>query len=119
MNERDFFYWLQGFFELSGATHLDEEQVKIVKEHMALVVKKVTQSQYNPNAISIPSVFGIPPVNTIPLVGFPSSDPDYFKPTITCGGITNENVTYCASRSENSTGANWPVDTSVKCELTC
>jgi hypothetical protein len=29
MNEHDFIFWLNGFFELSGATSLKEEQVKV------------------------------------------------------------------------------------------
>lgn len=44
MNERDFFYWLQGYFELSGnESALTQEQVKVIKEHMALVATKVTE----------------------------------------------------------------------------
>ena len=42
MTAEQFTYWLQGFFELSGATTLNEEQVKIVKDHIALVMKKET-----------------------------------------------------------------------------
>ena len=59
-------YWLQGFFELSGATTLNEAQVKILKEHLGLVVKKVTPNTvtivggqgigYDPNPIYIPTV---------------------------------------------------------------
>lgn len=44
MNERDFFYWLQGFFELSDAAELNRQQVKVIKEHMSLVAEKVTVS---------------------------------------------------------------------------
>ena len=44
MNEHDFVYWLNGFFELSGATTLNEEQVRVIKEHIALVLHKVTPS---------------------------------------------------------------------------
>jgi hypothetical protein len=44
MNEHDFVFWLNGFFELSGATSLKEEQVKVIKEHIALVLHKVTPS---------------------------------------------------------------------------
>ena len=43
-NPTAFIYWLQGFFELSGATSLNEEQVKVIKEHIALVLHKVTPS---------------------------------------------------------------------------
>lgn len=44
MNEREFYYWLRGFFELSGAEFLNKQQVQIVKEHMDLVVKKETKT---------------------------------------------------------------------------
>ena len=44
-NPTAFIYWLQGFFELSGATTLNEEQVKVIKEHIALVLHKVTPSK--------------------------------------------------------------------------
>ncbi len=41
MNERDFVYWLQGYLEVSNANELDESQLQIVKDHLALVLKKV------------------------------------------------------------------------------
>lgn len=44
MNSTEFTYWLNGFFELSGATVLSEAQVKVIKEHLGLVFKKVTTS---------------------------------------------------------------------------
>ena len=44
MTAEQFTYWLQGFFELSGTTTLNEQQVKILKEHIALVLNKVTPS---------------------------------------------------------------------------
>lgn len=42
MNSESFCYWLHGYFELSGVTKLDEAQVKMIKEHLALVFTKVT-----------------------------------------------------------------------------
>ena len=42
MTTEQFTYWLQGYFELSGASTLNEQQVKIIKEHIALVLKKQT-----------------------------------------------------------------------------
>lgn len=39
MTSRDFAYWLQGFFEVSNATSMDDQQVTIVKNHLALVFK--------------------------------------------------------------------------------
>lgn len=37
MTTRDFCYWLQGVFEVGKLTSLDEEQTKIVKNHLNLV----------------------------------------------------------------------------------
>ena len=38
MQSRDFCYWLQGFFELSGTkTPLTKEQCKTIKNHLAMV----------------------------------------------------------------------------------
>lgn len=42
MTTEAFATWLQGFFELSDAKTLDERQVSIVKDHLALVFDKVT-----------------------------------------------------------------------------
>lgn len=44
MDSNSFVYWLNGFFELSGATALNEQQVQVIKEHIALVMTKVTPS---------------------------------------------------------------------------
>lgn len=37
MTSRDFCYWLQGYFELSGSSGLSMEQSDIVRKHLALV----------------------------------------------------------------------------------
>jgi len=37
MRSQEFAYWLQGFFELSDAKNLTEDQVKIIKNHLKLV----------------------------------------------------------------------------------
>lgn len=42
MNATDFCYWLQGFFELTGSKKLTPTQVKMIKEHLALTMTKVT-----------------------------------------------------------------------------
>lgn len=40
MKSRDFCYWLQGFFELNqGSAALTLEQSRMVKNHLALVLK--------------------------------------------------------------------------------
>ena len=63
MSERDFIYWLSGFLESSKLNTLDEDQTKTIKEHLALVVTKVTPQNYglNPDKGVLPSV---PSINT-------------------------------------------------------
>lgn len=41
MRSRDFAYWLQGLFELSGDSlkSLDERQTTLIKQHLQLVFK--------------------------------------------------------------------------------
>ena len=45
MDSKEFTYWLQGFFEISDAKKLDEKQVQIIKDHLALVFNKVTPNR--------------------------------------------------------------------------
>lgn len=42
MSERDFVYWLQGYLEVSDASELNKEQLQIIKDHLALVIEKIT-----------------------------------------------------------------------------
>lgn len=42
MNAENFAYWLKGFFELTNTTTLNENQIKMIKEHLNLVFNKVT-----------------------------------------------------------------------------
>ena len=44
MNERDFCFWLKGFFEMTDAQELSEDQLQMVKEHLDLVFVKVTET---------------------------------------------------------------------------
>lgn len=45
MTEREFCYWLQGFFEMRpDAEPISGEQSKAIKEHLALVFTKITPS---------------------------------------------------------------------------
>lgn len=49
MNSQEFCYWLRGYFEVTGDNvnvALTEEQVKIIKDHLSLVFKKVTPTYY-------------------------------------------------------------------------
>jgi hypothetical protein len=51
MTERDFCYWLQGFIELNGVETLSEKQVKIIQEHLHLVLNKVTFTTLSVNTV--------------------------------------------------------------------
>lgn len=37
MESRDFVYWLQGFFEISGATTVSPKQLEIIRRHLDMV----------------------------------------------------------------------------------
>jgi hypothetical protein len=39
MTSRDFCYWLQGYFELTGNNIVSENQVQCIKNHLNLVFK--------------------------------------------------------------------------------
>jgi hypothetical protein len=39
MTSRDFAYWLQGFFEITGTNKIDEGQAEMIKSHLNLVFK--------------------------------------------------------------------------------
>lgn len=58
MNELNFCYWLQGFFELKKTIDHREgfspDTVKVIEEHLQLVFKKVTP------------VYQFPPITTLP-----------------------------------------------------
>jgi len=42
MTQENFIYWLNGFLEISDAKKLNEKQVQIIKDHLALVFEKQT-----------------------------------------------------------------------------
>lgn len=62
MNELQFCYWLQGYFELTDSGQpLSAQQVQIIKDHLELVFKKVTPDRvlnysidYSPVKMSTP-----------------------------------------------------------------
>ena len=49
MNAEQFVYWLNGYLELSGAQEMSSEQLKCIREHIALVMRKVTPPLEDPN----------------------------------------------------------------------
>lgn len=42
MSPEQFIYWLNGFMEIADQKTIDENQVQIIKDHIALVLKKET-----------------------------------------------------------------------------
>ena len=43
MLSRDFVFWLNGFFELSGSDKLTDDQVVVIKQHLVLVFQNDPQ----------------------------------------------------------------------------
>lgn len=43
MTPRDFCYWLRGYFELESGGGLTPDQIKCIKDHLDLVIKKVVE----------------------------------------------------------------------------
>jgi hypothetical protein len=39
---KEFVYWLQGFLEIGDPKAITEDQIKIIKDHMALALVQVT-----------------------------------------------------------------------------
>jgi len=42
MNETNFCYWLQGYFEITAHGNLSEAQINVIKEHLQTVFNKTT-----------------------------------------------------------------------------
>jgi len=61
MTPENFVYWLQGYLELTEINVLSEDQLKKIKEHIALVLKKET-----PIWIGSGTTLTIPPFGTPP-----------------------------------------------------
>ena len=80
MPAHDFCIWLNGFFELTGATEVTQAQTKMIKEHLALVFNKVTpdlQPDLSLGSIEWPEPLGWPKP---PLMDFDHLS----RPTIIC-----------------------------------
>jgi len=51
MTARDFCYWLQGYFELTGFDTLNEVQVKQVKAHLGMVFRHEIDPSFGPPVV--------------------------------------------------------------------
>lgn len=56
MDAQSFVYWLQGAFEVGGLTTLNPTQVQVVKDHLALVLKKETPARVVGPAVASPAL---------------------------------------------------------------
>lgn len=87
MSPENFVYWLNGLFELTDLKELDARQVQIIKDHLKIVLTKVTPNHllapFGPAPIANP---GWPYPNVIPPSDF----------TITCS-TGNNPESYCSS----------------------
>ena len=90
MTTKEFAYWLQGYFEISGAKGLDERQVEVVRDHLALVFTKVTPDRVIDD--TKPLRPPLPPFDPFhPIQPHLSYDPEGIK--ITCestGGVSSD-----------------------------
>jgi hypothetical protein len=109
LSPENLMYWLNGFFELSGATTLNEAQVKILKEHLGLVVKKVTPSTMPSNTITIYGGNGFEPAK--PITNIPQQ---VYIPTLQ---VVQDTVKPPVDWTITTTADNKVMD--IKTELTC
>lgn len=62
MTSENFVYWLQGFLEIQGPDSISKQQVEIIKDHVALVLKKETPQRFRLQEISASEInFNVPP----------------------------------------------------------
>lgn len=120
MQERDFVFWLNGFLELSGATTLNEQQVQVVKEHLALVMTKTTPSVVQPYP-----TYPVYPSNPLPSdkgweITCTTTDKLYLQgPKCSgCNKVCSEEGGTCKKCHSNKTAAQLPIVDVPTC-LTC
>jgi hypothetical protein len=89
MTSENFTYWLIGYFEISGATHLSEAQTQVVKDHLDLVFQKVTPDRgYQPLDTKFTGI------STQGLCGHPNID-ELYKMSRPIKGNPKEETRYC------------------------
>lgn len=83
MTSEMFVYWLQGALEIMDPKTLDEKQIQVIKDHIALVLTKVTPDH---SLIGNPNTFRIhPDIYNPPMPVYPWSPT---APTVICGSGT-------------------------------
>lgn len=85
MTSEQFTYWLQGYLEVADPKTLNEKQVQIIKDHLALVFKKVTPDYTRPSEIiNTPFIdHGRTSAPIVPLTPY-NPEPPYWDTTVYC-----------------------------------
>ena len=109
MTERDFVYWLQGFLEVSQASTMNEQQVQIVKDHLALVLTKVTPTY----ATKAPTVFSTSRTSPAPAEP-PTNIFDRNLPTEPVGRVFFS-ASHTEAQSQDKLFGVIPINTIVSC----
>ena len=103
MSERDFCYWLQGFFEIQGVgpeTWLTPSQVKVVVDHLNLVFTKVTGAPpQTPAPPAAPAPPWFPPPPPPAPWRWPTEPKDWRDQTVTCSVTADDRgaIPLCAA----------------------
>lgn len=75
MTSRDFAYWMQGFFEISGSSELSKDQVELIKKHLNMVFYHEIDKSFGKDQA---------PLTQIHELGLPKLDKWDFGPKINC-----------------------------------
>ncbi len=115
MNERDFCYWLRGFFELTNSKKLNKQQVKMIKEHMDLALAKVTSVPYY-TVTNLPSLD-----DPVFIPSFRAGSDDFLKAEVTCNSPSSQEGQSSITKIDPIpfTENQWGIDPAIKCHITC
>lgn len=110
MSPENFAYWLQGFFEIAGTDELTADQVKIVKDHLALVFEKVTPDR----RVKPKKERKARKVKNFDLERWlkETDKNDFRDVTVTCSSTQSplSDLTFCSSALEAAAKENAPID---------
>ena len=127
MTPRDFAYWLQGFFEVADTDDVKPEQIRMIKEHLSLVLTKVTPAMEEPKVdyppfqpsrfiderIICSAIDGIKP-----FAGIVASPTILNIPAGESASAYGESLASRHAQLKTPPGK-YHVDTGIKCQLTC
>jgi len=103
MDSLQFIFWLQGFFEISNPKELTSDQIQVIRDHLQLVLTKVT-----PNRTLEPFP-NFPGIDLTPPYGLPNVP---YSPFIIPNPLTPPYTVECSS--SNSTGMDPNLIASIK-----